>query len=175
MDVSVIVSTYNEPDWLEKAVWGWDAQSERGFELLVADDGSGPETAERIERLRAETGLTIRHVWQEDEGFRKSAILNRAIEAAEGDYLVFSDGDCIPRADFLATHTRLGPFLDQSSQPSGLSCAYALLLPFCGFPNSSTASSIGVPCDNSNVASMFRRCLRRSARIDGSEVVPSAP
>ncbi len=107
MHVSVIVSTYNQPDWLEKAVWGWDAQSERGFELLVADDGSGPETAERIERLSAETGLTIRHVWQEDQGFRKSAILNRAIGAAEGDYLVFSDGDCIPRVDFLATHIRL--------------------------------------------------------------------
>lgn len=107
MDVSVIISTYNEPDWLEKALWGWDAQSERGFELIVADDGSGPETAERIERLRGETGLQIRHVWQEDRGFRKSAILNRAIEAAAGEYLVFSDGDCIPRADFLATHIRL--------------------------------------------------------------------
>ncbi len=114
MRVSVVVSTYNEPDWLEKALWGWEAQTERGFELLVADDGSGPETAERIERLRAETGLTIRHVWQEDEGFRKSAILNRAIEAAEGDYLVFSDGDSIPRADFLATHmclARTGRYL----------------------------------------------------------------
>jgi glycosyltransferase involved in cell wall biosynthesis len=105
MDVSVIVSTYNEPGWLEKALWGWEAQSERGFcELIIADDGSGPETAECIERVRGETGLPLRHVWQEDEGFRKSAILNRAIEAAEGEYLIFSDGDCIPRGDFVATH-----------------------------------------------------------------------
>jgi glycosyltransferase involved in cell wall biosynthesis len=107
MQVSVIISTYNEPGWLEKALWGWEAQTERGFELLIADDGSGPETTACIERLRAETGLTIRHVWQEDRGFRKSAILNKAIEAAGGDYLVFSDGDCIPRADFLATHMSL--------------------------------------------------------------------
>lgn len=104
MDVSVIISTYNEPDWLEKSLWGWDEQAGGEFELLVADDGSGPETAERIERLRADTSLQIRHVWQEDRGFRKSAILNRAIEQARGEYLVFSDGDCIPRSDFLATH-----------------------------------------------------------------------
>ncbi|HCA48066.1 MAG TPA: glycosyl transferase family 2 [Armatimonadetes bacterium] len=106
MQLSVIVSTYNEPGWLEKALWGWEAQTERDFELLIADDGSGPETAACIERLRGETGLSINHVWQEDRGFRKSMILNRAIEAAGGDYLVFSDGDCIPRADFLATHMR---------------------------------------------------------------------
>jgi glycosyltransferase involved in cell wall biosynthesis len=105
MDVSVIVSTYNEPGWLRKCLWGWEAQSEQGFrELIVADDGSGPDTAECIEQMREETGLPLRHIRQQDRGFRKSAILNRAITAAEGDYLVFSDGDCIPRADFLAVH-----------------------------------------------------------------------
>lgn len=107
MHVSVIVSTYNEPDWLEKSLWGWAEQTDRSFcELLLADDGSGPETAERIERLRGETGLPLRHIWQEDRGFRKSVILNRAIEQAQGEYLVFSDGDCIPRRDFMATHMR---------------------------------------------------------------------
>ena len=57
-----------------------------------------------IGRLRKTTGLPIRHVWHEDRGFRKCIILNRATEAAEGDYLVFSDGDCIPRPDFVAQH-----------------------------------------------------------------------
>jgi glycosyltransferase involved in cell wall biosynthesis len=105
MDVSVIVTTYNEPGWLRKCLWGWDAQSCHDFdELIIADDGSGPETAECIDQMREETELPLRHVWQDDDGFRKSAILNRAIEAAEGEYLVFSDGDCIPRADFLSTH-----------------------------------------------------------------------
>jgi hypothetical protein len=54
--------------------------------------------------MRAETGLHLVHVWHEDRGFRKTEILNRAILAATGDYLIFSDGDCIPRADFVATH-----------------------------------------------------------------------
>jgi len=107
MRLSVIISTYNSPEWLEKVLWGYSAQSYRNFELLVADDGSTDETRGRIDSLRGQTGITIRHVWHEDRGFRKCAILNRAIEAAAADYLVFSDGDCIPRWDFLETHVRL--------------------------------------------------------------------
>lgn len=104
MKLSVIVSTYNAPKWLEKSLWGYAAQTHLPFELIIADDGSGPKTAELIERMRRQTGLAIRHVWQRDDGFRKCRILNKAIIQATGDYLVFSDGDCIPRRDFLAVH-----------------------------------------------------------------------
>lgn len=104
MDVSVILSTYNAPDWLEKVIWGYSVQSYRAFELLIADDGSTEATARLIRRLRRQTNLDIRHVWHEDLGFRKCTILNKGIEAASGDYLIFSDGDCIPRWDFVARH-----------------------------------------------------------------------
>jgi glycosyltransferase involved in cell wall biosynthesis len=107
MRLSVIISTYNSPDWLEKVLWGYWVQSHRNFELLVADDGSTEETRRRIDMLRHETGMTIRQIWHEDRGFRKCAILNRAIEAAAADYVLFSDGDCIPRWDFVQTHSRL--------------------------------------------------------------------
>ena len=107
MRVSVILSTYNAPDWLEKVLWGYSVQSFREFEVLIADDGSNDDTPQRIERLRQETGLAIHHVWHEKHGFRKCTILNRAIDRAAGDYLVFSDGDCIPRWDFVAQHVRL--------------------------------------------------------------------
>jgi glycosyltransferase involved in cell wall biosynthesis len=105
--ISVILSTYNTPQWLEKVIWGYACQSHRDFELLIADDGSTVETAACIARLRRETGLAIDHIWQEDRGFRKSTILNKAVVASSTDYLVFSDGDCIPRWDFLATHVAL--------------------------------------------------------------------
>lgn len=75
--------------------------------MVVADDGSGPETHDRIAQVRASTGLTISHLWQRDDGFRKCRILNRAIAQARGDVLVLSDGDCIPREDFVETHARL--------------------------------------------------------------------
>ncbi len=106
MKVSVILATYNEPKWLAKVIRGYAAQTHRDFELVIADDGSTADTAEAIERLRNETGLTILHVWHKDDGFRKCRILNKAIEAATSDYLVFSDGDCIPREDFLEAHVR---------------------------------------------------------------------
>ncbi len=104
MHLTVIVSTYNSPDWLEKVVLGHAAQTHRDFELVIADDGSGDETRQCIEKLRQEKDLPIRHVWHPDDGFQKSAILNKAIVAARYDYLVFSDGDCIPRRDFLGVH-----------------------------------------------------------------------
>ncbi|TWU47989.1 putative glycosyl transferase [Rubripirellula reticaptiva] len=102
--ISVVLSTYNQPAWLEKVLWGYSVQQHREFEIVLADDGSRVETAELVKRLRDETSLTIKHVWHADDGFRKSTILNRALEAVAGEYVLFSDGDCIPRSDFLAQH-----------------------------------------------------------------------
>ncbi|WP_250464976.1 glycosyltransferase family 2 protein [Microbulbifer litoralis] len=106
MNQSLILTTYNSPRWLEKVLWGYSCQTELPLEVIVADDGSTPETAELVARMRGETGLDIRHVWQRDDGFRKCRILNKAILHARGDYVVFTDGDCIPRRDFLAVHRR---------------------------------------------------------------------
>jgi len=105
--ISVIVSTYEQPRWLELVLWGFAAQTRRDFELLVADDGSGEATRAVIRRFEEESGIPVVHVWHPDDGFRKTEIVNRAILAADGDYLIFVDGDCIPRADFVATHARL--------------------------------------------------------------------
>lgn len=104
---SVIFTTYNSPRALELVLWGFAAQTRRDAEIVVADDGSGPETKAVVDRLRGETGLEILHVWHPDQGFRKTEILDRAILASRGEYLVFTDGDCIPRADFVATHLSL--------------------------------------------------------------------
>ena len=107
MRISLILSTYNQPRWLERSLWGYAVQTDRDFELVIADDGSGPETAAVVDRMRARLEGPVQHVWHEDDGFRKTEILNRAILASTGDYLIFSDGDCIPRNDFIATHRRL--------------------------------------------------------------------
>jgi glycosyltransferase involved in cell wall biosynthesis len=104
MRVSIVVSTYNAPDWLEKVLWGYAAQTHRDFELVVADDGSTDETRDRIDRVRAATGLELRHLWHEDRGYRRQTILNRAILETRTDYVLFTDGDCIPRSDFVAVH-----------------------------------------------------------------------
>lgn len=104
---SVIFTTYNQPDWLEKVLLGFAAQTCQDFEILVADDGSGEETRTRIGMLAAQLPVPVRHLWQPDDGFRKCEALNMAIRESRSDYLVFTDGDCIPRRDFVATHLSL--------------------------------------------------------------------
>jgi glycosyltransferase involved in cell wall biosynthesis len=106
MYAAVIVSTYNSPRLLERALWGYVGQTFRNFELIVADDGSTEETRRVIERFAVE-GMQVHHEWHPDDGFRKCTILNRAIAATDAEYLIFSDGDCIPRSDFVATHLAL--------------------------------------------------------------------
>lgn len=107
MKPSVIISTYNQPLWLEKVLHGYQHQSLTNFELLIADDGSGDATRAVIENFKKIARFPIQHIWHPDDGFQKTKILNQAITASHGDYLIFSDGDCIPRHDFLATHARL--------------------------------------------------------------------
>jgi len=104
---AVIVTTYNRPDALEAVLAGYRAQRGAAFELIVADDGSADETRNIVERFRQLAPFPVEHVWQEDRGFRAAAIRNRAVAATRADYVIFSDGDCIPSRHFVAQHERL--------------------------------------------------------------------
>jgi glycosyltransferase involved in cell wall biosynthesis len=107
MLISVIVTTYNRPDALRAVLDGLAAQRDRSFEVIVADDGSTASTAELLKKLAPAFPMRLLHVWQEDLGFRAGAARNRAVEHASGDYLIFVDGDCVPRPSFVARHRRL--------------------------------------------------------------------
>lgn len=104
--IAVVLSTYRWPRALELSLAGYARQTLPGFRLVIADDGSGEDTRALIERVKRESGLDIVHVWHEDRGFRKSEILNRAIVATDREYVVFSDGDTIPREDLIEVHAR---------------------------------------------------------------------
>lgn len=103
MVASIIISTYNSPLWLEKVLIGYLCQTITNFEILIADDGSKEETKVLIERYRSSFKSLI-HIWHHDDGFRKCEILNKAIQASTTPYLIFTDGDCIPRKDFVQAH-----------------------------------------------------------------------
>ena len=105
--ISVIVATYNREDALDAVLRGLSRQSDRGFEVLVADDGSGPATAEMITRWHARGRFPLAHVRHDDQGFRLAEIRNRAIVKSAGSVCIFLDGDCIPRPGFVAAHRRL--------------------------------------------------------------------
>ena len=105
--ISVLVSTYNEPRWLEWVLLGYARQRFTDFEVIVVDDGSGPETRAVIDAVRATVAYPLQHFWQADEGYRKCRAMNHGIALARSDYLIFSDGDCVPHADFVGAHAAL--------------------------------------------------------------------
>lgn len=105
--VSVILTTYDRPAALDAALRALAHQTDRDFEIVVADDGSGPETAEVIKNWKERIGVPLKHAWHQHQGFRGSEIRNRAIRISAGKYCIFLDGDCLARDDFVATHRKL--------------------------------------------------------------------
>ena len=105
--ISILLATYNWPQALKLCLDSLATQTDHDFEIIIADDGSTDTTKQVIEQFKISSSIAIEHLWQEDQGFRKTVILNRAIAAAHGDYLVFLDGDCIVQPDFVARHRAL--------------------------------------------------------------------
>jgi len=102
--LSLIIAVYQRPEVLDLVLASLLDQTERAFEVLIADDGSGPEIARTIEAWQGRLEQPLRHVWHEDRGFRKTVIMNRAVAASTGTDLVFIDGDCILHHRFLERH-----------------------------------------------------------------------
>lgn len=107
MKTAVVVTTYNRPDALSAVLEGFCHQRDQAFELIVADDGSAPETRAVAEAFRRRCAFPVRHVWQEDQGFRAAAVRNRAVASTAADYIIFVDGDCVPSIGFVGAHRRL--------------------------------------------------------------------
>ncbi|MDA8085250.1 MAG: glycosyltransferase family 2 protein [Nitrospiraceae bacterium] len=107
MKLSLIIVTYNKPVYLEKVLEAVRIQTERPDEVLIADDGSGPETGALIDEWRRSLPCPLLHVWHEDKGFRAAKIRNEAIKKSSGDYIVILDGDCVPERHFVSDHASL--------------------------------------------------------------------
>lgn len=107
MLISVIVTTYNKPEFLKLVLLALANQDDTHFEVIVADDGSTKETADLIHSLQLTFPVPLKHVWQEDLGFRAAASRNNAAKKSKGDYLIYLDGDCVPRVDFVSKHRKL--------------------------------------------------------------------
>ncbi|HEY5499501.1 MAG TPA: glycosyltransferase [Bacteroidales bacterium] len=102
--VSLIISFYNKIDQLRFVLTALERQTYTNFEVLIADDGSKPEVVKEITELKSNYSFPIKHIWHEDKGWQKNRILNKAVVASEGEYLIFIDGDCIPHPKFIQEH-----------------------------------------------------------------------
>lgn len=107
MTVSLVVLTYNWPEALARVLDTVATQRRLPDEVIVADDGSGPPTAAVIAAKASSFPVPLRHVWQEDRGFRAARARNRGFAAATGDYVVLIDGDMLLHPGFIADHLML--------------------------------------------------------------------
>lgn len=101
---SVIAAFYNNIKYLKLVLAGFERQTEKDFDLIIADDGSNEEVVKEIESTSSNYSFRIKHIWHPDKGFRKNKILNQAILASESEFLVFIDSDCVPHSKFLEEH-----------------------------------------------------------------------
>jgi glycosyltransferase involved in cell wall biosynthesis len=105
--IALIISTYDQPDYLRRVLHAVSGQVLPPAEVLLADDGSDERTAQVFKDWAAPTSCRSEHLWQAHEGFRKARILNEAIARARAEYLVFLDGDTVPHPRFIADHQQL--------------------------------------------------------------------
>ena len=107
---SVILSKFDQPRALSYALIGYQRQSTTDFEIVIADDGSDTETRAVVHEFEKHGTIRIKHVWQENKGYRRSKIANEAVKISSGSTIILSDGDCIPHQDFVRHHlSRGGP------------------------------------------------------------------
>ena len=108
LKASLIISFYKKLDYLKLVLAGFERQTFRDFEIIIADDGSDETIVDEIEKYSKQVSFKLKHTWHEDKGFRKNKILNRAITSSESDYIIFIDGDCIPHSEFIKEHIQNG-------------------------------------------------------------------
>lgn len=114
MKISLIIATYNWPPALDRVLQSVLRQSRRPDEVIVADDGSGPETACLIEDYRTKFPVPLLHSWQEHLGFRAGRSRNLAVAKSTSDYLILLDGDMVLHEHFVKDHAefaRAGAFV----------------------------------------------------------------
>ena len=104
MKVSLIISTYNWPEALKLCLKTVLHQTQYPCEVIIADDGSTDKTSDMIKELQPEFQIPIIHIWHEDKGFRKTIIMNKAVKAATGDYIIQIDGDILIHPYFIEDH-----------------------------------------------------------------------
>ncbi len=104
MKASIIIAFYNKINFLNLVLAGFKRQTESNFEIIIADDGSSESIVKEIKSTLQDHPFPVKHIWHEDKGWRKNIILNKAIQKASTDYLIFIDSDCIPHRHFIREH-----------------------------------------------------------------------
>ena len=115
---TLIISIYNQAAQLRRVLESVARQSNRNFDIVIADDGSADAVEPALKAFREQhPGFELSHVWHEDRGFYKTIILNKAFRAASGEYLIVIDGDMLLHDRFIENHLR-------HARPDRVLCGY---------------------------------------------------
>lgn len=93
--LSVIISVYNKFEQLKNILLALNNQIELPYEVIIADDGSSENVEESLFEIINQLKFKLKHVYQEDIGFRLAASRNNGINFSEGDYILFIDQDIL--------------------------------------------------------------------------------
>ena len=98
ISVSVVVPTYRRPRQLQACLEALAAQTmQEPWEVVVVDDGSPEPPVPSVESLVASRGWQL--VRQPNAG--PSAARNRGVREARGEFIAFTDDDCLPEPAWL--------------------------------------------------------------------------
>ena len=104
MKVSIIIAVYKDVEALDLIIESLKVQTYQNFEVIIAEDGNNKDMKNFVKSIK---NIKIKHLSQEDNGWRKNTILNKAIVSSSSEYLIFIDGDCVPHKKFVEEHIRL--------------------------------------------------------------------
>ena len=120
MKVSIIISSYNEKEYLIEAIESCLSQDyQKDFEIVISDDGSTDGSIEIIKKYIESYPDKVKGVFDKrDDGvgykeFRMSNCRARGIAIASGDYLIILDGDDLISSDKLRLQAG---FLDKNKK-----------------------------------------------------------
>lgn len=97
---SIVTPTRNRSAFLARTLTSYTQQRERGFEVVIADDGSEDDTREVARSFASE--LDLRYIRRAPVGI--AAARNAAIRSARGDVVIFADDDRVAGPSFVADH-----------------------------------------------------------------------
>ncbi len=103
MKITVIIPVYNRLEHLRAGFLCLLAQERQPDELIITDDGSSENVLDFIGDLIPKAKFKVKHIYQEDKGFRKTRALNNAVRNCEGELLIFCDQDLIFGEDYIKT------------------------------------------------------------------------
>ena len=94
---SIIVPVYNRPEEVADLLQSLKAQTDKGFEIILVEDGS---TIPALPEGYDASPLRLKYYKKSNEG--RSIARNYGIEHADGDFFIFVDSDCILPPDYIA-------------------------------------------------------------------------